>query len=240
MAPLIDLQHQTFGRLTALKRVESTTKNQEARWQCICECGNFKDVTSSKLRNRIISSCGCLAKENMQKVGRSCRKYFEYPSHTSIYYIWRNMKSRCLNPLCDGYERYGGRGITIHQPWIDDYEEFARYVTNLPNENNYHSIDRIDNNANYQPGNLRWASSEIQQNNTSANIVFEHEGRSQTVAQWSRELEVAYSYLYYKLTKCNITLSEFIASLLEDHTEDKQEDNFTVMITDELIEEKFN
>lgn len=85
-------------------------------------------------------------------------------SKTPEYKAWAGMKSRCLNPNATGYENYGGRGITIHEKWINNFPEFLKYVGQKPSS--FHVIDRINNNGNYEPGNIRWATKNQSLGNT--------------------------------------------------------------------------
>jgi hypothetical protein len=102
-----------------------------------------------------------------------------------IYGIWKGMLSRCLNPDDDSYHRYGGRGITVCQAWRDSIDTFARDVGQRPSIE--HSLDRVDNNGNYEPGNVRWATRTQQQHNRRDNVMLTMNGVTKTVSEWSRE-----------------------------------------------------
>lgn len=98
------------------------------------------------------------------------------------------MKDRCLNPSSQRYDRYGARGITVCQRWLDSFEAFLEDVGYRPSPS--HSLERLDNNGNYEPVNVVWEMREHQDNNKSTNRVLEFNGKSQTVAQWSREIGI--------------------------------------------------
>lgn len=106
---------------------------------------------------------------------------------TSIEYrAWARMKRRCLDPRTDGYHRYGGRGITVCPRWLNSFENFLADMGPRPTDQ--HSLDRVNNNGNYEPGNCRWATLDMQANNRRANRRLTHNGKSQGVSAWAREL----------------------------------------------------
>lgn len=120
-------------------------------------------------------------------------------SQTRLYNIWRKMKNRCFSPGCDAYERYGGRGITVCQEW-SSFKNFRKWAL----ENGYKddlSIDRIDNNGNYCPENCRWATAKQQMNNKSDNHLITFKGKTQTLAQWSEELEINRYTLFNRIDR---------------------------------------
>lgn len=148
-----DLTGQRFERLSVLKRDGSQiypSGQKQTLYLCRCDCGKEIKVTRRNLMSGNTKSCGCLRKELNT-------------SHTmwgsKVYKCWDNMRSRCLNPNATGYENWGGRGIKIHEPWIHSFDAFYQYVSNLEHfgEPGY-SLDRVDNDGNYEPGNLRWAT----------------------------------------------------------------------------------
>jgi hypothetical protein len=166
---LVDLTDRNFGRLTVLKKVESArTSSGRAltNWLCICECGNEVTVLGENLKKGRTSSCGCLAKEvavfsgktNNLKHGNNRRE-----ETTPEYRAWRSMIARCENPKARGYERYGGRGIKICKEWRDSFQKFFFDMGIRPS--NRHSLDRIESNGDYEPGNCRWADKTTQSRN---------------------------------------------------------------------------
>ena len=154
--PLKDLTGERYGRLTVIKRVKND-KPYGSKWLCKCDCGNEIIVLSNNLRRGNTQSCGCLKQElrtEHDKWG------------TKVYKVWDNMRSRCLNPKATGYKNWGGRGITIYEPWINSFDTFYSYVSKLPHFGEKgRSFDRIDNDGNYEPGNVRWATRKEQTNN---------------------------------------------------------------------------
>ena len=156
----IDLTGRKFGRLTALEKVGRNNQGN-ALWKCKCTCGNISIVRGLDLRSGNTSSCGCLKSEmttlRLKKHGMT---------GTKIHDLWCNIKQRCLSESNSHYEGWGGRGITICQEWQNDFQAFYDYVSQLPHfgEKGY-SLDRINNDGNYEPGNVRWATPKEQANN---------------------------------------------------------------------------
>ena len=98
------------------------------------------------------------------------------------------MKTRCYNPNYSEFDSYGGRGIIVDPSWINDFPAFLAHIGPRPSAK--HSIDRIENDGNYEPGNVRWATLETQVNNKRNNIILTHEGVSMTMPQWAKKLGV--------------------------------------------------
>lgn len=151
----IDISGRRFGRLVALERVSNHPKSRRTRWKCRCDCGSLVEVVTFNLTQGDTKSCGCLNTDNLRKHGKS---------YTPEYSVWRGMKQRCLNPKASYYADYGGRGIKVCEKWANDFGEFYKDVG--PRPSSQHSLDRIDVNGNYEPGNVRWATAREQARNT--------------------------------------------------------------------------
>ena len=118
---------------------------------------------------------------------------------TKEYQAWVGIKQRCTNPNYAAWHRYGGRGITMCAEWVDSFEAFYSHIGDAPTAK--HTVDRIDNNRGYEPGNVRWATRKEQSNNISSNTWVEHGGKRMTWAQWAEHLGVPYNLLLTRVKK---------------------------------------
>jgi hypothetical protein len=195
---------QRYGRLVVL---EEATPPANARpyisyWLCRCDCGAVVTKNVTLLRpNKSNISCGCLRKEQITELGHSTRKHGM--KNTPEYITWTSMKARCYNPKTKGFKYYGGRGIAICARWRESFEAF--YQDMGPRPSSKHSIDRIDNNGPYSPDNCRWATRYEQIHNQrkrqgSSNVrLITYNGKTQSVAAWSRELGFNYGRIITRL-----------------------------------------
>lgn len=161
-----DLTGQIFGRLTVLYRDKTKSRTS---WfcQCSCEKKTIKSVSSSNLKSGAIEGCGCI---HIERTSVSSTKHGY--SGNKFYNIWRDIKKRCNNKNHKSYKDYGGRGIKLYKEWENDLVQFIDYVSKLENANNNgYSIDRIDNDGNYEPGNVKWSTPEEQMRNTRATVL---------------------------------------------------------------------
>ena len=144
-----------FGRLITDIETDRKYKNGARYWECICDCGNRTITTNHALKTGHTKSCGCLRDElrnlTVTKHGHS-RDY----RHTPEYSCWDNLKRRCFNPQHHSYHNYGGRGISVCQEWNESFMAFFNHIG--PRPTSKHTIDRINNDGNYEPGNVRWST----------------------------------------------------------------------------------
>lgn len=179
----IDLTGMTFGRLTVRAEAERGRSGQ-SRWLCQCSCGNTKSILSQSLREGLTKSCGCYQIDHPGNGGKALK---HGKSKSTEYYIWCTMKRRCLSPDSDNYHNYGARGITIDPRWIADFREFLKDVGPRPSKQ--HSLDRHPNNdGNYGPGNVRWATALEQQNNKRNTRMVDLSGGARPLQEVAREL----------------------------------------------------
>jgi len=180
MSRIINISGQRFGRLIVLHR-GYRPNDWRVHWECQCDCGTRRLVNSDNLRRGKVQSCGCLLREFSATVN-----YKHGDTHTKEHRAWLAMIKRCYDKNDKAYPRYGGRGITVYEPWRLDYITCLRAIGRAPSP--HHSIDRIDNNGNYEPGNVRWATATEQANNTRRNRRLTFDERTLSISQWEREL----------------------------------------------------
>lgn len=167
MSRYIDLTNKRFGRLFVVGLDRITDRNR-TYWNCWCDCGAEKSIRSDGMTSGAVQSCGCLGKER-----RSAAVSIKMATHgmtrgprgqrtrPAEYMVWANMKNRCSNPKCDRWQYYGGRGIKVCERW----QSFENFFADMGKRPAGMSIDRIDVNGDYEPGNCRWADAKTQRAN---------------------------------------------------------------------------
>ena len=158
-----DITGKRFGKLVVVEMTEKRV-NRHVVWRCVCDCGNECFVRSTVLTTGRTKSCGCNLNKARKNIGNIRRTHGR--SSEKIYFIWQGMRKRCSKEYHKNYKDYGGRGISVCNEWNDSFENFFDYVSQLEHygEEGY-SLDRIDNNGNYEPGNVKWSTQKEQCNN---------------------------------------------------------------------------
>lgn len=151
-----DLSGQRFGRLVAIETNRRDHRHNRL-WRCQCDCGNEVEVNVNRLVTGNTKSCGCLYVDAHKTHGATVGR-----GRVPEYIAWMHMRARCTNPKLPQFKDYGGRGIRVCDRW-NDYASFIADMGNRPSPR--HSLDRIDVNGNYEPGNCRWATKDVQQHN---------------------------------------------------------------------------
>ena len=164
----IDLTGKNFGRWTVIEQAGKTTAGN-ATWLCQCECEVRKVVIGTMLRTGKSLSCS------------SCSTTTHGMCGTSIYTIWQRMLDRCENSTGTGFHNYGGRGITVCERW----HSFEKFYADMGQRPKGMSLDRINNDGHYEPGNCRWATQKQQNRNSRNNRLLTIYGKSQCVADWA-------------------------------------------------------
>lgn len=153
-----DITGQTFGRLLVIERAGTDTRRGTA-WLCQCDCGETTIVPRKLLVAGHTRSCRCLLRES---TAARATKHRGCIDHLKEYKVWTAMKQRCLNPKCDAYHNYGGRGITICEEWQNYFAVFFTYMGPCPPG---FWIERIDNDGPYAPWNCKWDTPKVNLNN---------------------------------------------------------------------------
>jgi len=181
-----------FGRWQIVSLYSHGSKHRAERWICRCECGTERDVSVQSLLNGTSVSCGCLRIDLLIQ-----RITTHDQTDSPEWFAWQHIIQRCTNPNDPTWKNYGGRGISICPEWRNDFSAFLAHVGKRPTAK--YSIDRIDNDGNYEPGNVRWATIHEQATNTRRNRRIELHGQTKTITQWAKQLGVNYQAIQYQL-----------------------------------------
>lgn len=192
----IDMTGKVVGRWLVIAPAANRGKN--TRWLCRCTCGNERLVNLGSLQNNESQSCGCLRAELLVK-----SKFKHGESHNPLpspeYSTWRSLITRCYDPKRENYKNYGGRGITVYPEWRESFAAFLTYVGRKPSPE--HSINRINNNGNYEPGNVEWATPLDQSKNREYTIRLSIDGESKTISEWSKISGISHLTIYNRIKK---------------------------------------
>ena len=159
----IDLTDKRIGGLTVIRPL-SLSSYRQLKWECRCDCGNVVNVAGVSLRNGDTKSCGCYRRDVSRKRQTKHGAYDGRTKRERLYNIYSDMRQRCLDPNSAAYKYYGGRGITICNEWLDSYVAFRSWALSNGYSDSL-SIDRINNDGNYEPSNCRWADAFTQARN---------------------------------------------------------------------------
>jgi hypothetical protein len=191
MTKLTDLSGKRFNRLQVISK--QTSHNGRTMWLCLCDCGNKKLAEASNLKRNLTGSCGCLHRELTAKSHTT-----HGMRHTVEYNTWARMKGRCENTKSKDYPRWGGRGIKVCKRW-ESFDNFFADMGKRPSTK--HSLDRIDNNKNYQPSNCRWADAKTQANNRRRRgnlILVKYQGITKPLIDWADTFGINYSTIQWR------------------------------------------
>lgn len=169
-----------FGRLTVTGIADPV--RGFGPWVCECDCGKVTTAKTAVLNNGTKQSCGCYQRDRASEANRTHGR-----TYTRAHGVWMNMRARCSNPKNTEYHNYGGRGIKVCERWDRSFENFLADMGECPPGL---TIERNDNNGNYEPGNCRWATYREQGRNKRNNCHITFRGRTMILADWARELGV--------------------------------------------------
>ena len=176
---LKDITGQRFNKLVAIKHIYSK------KWLFKCDCGNETIMTKAHVKRN--KTCGC---------ERYIRKH-GFANKIREYAIWKSIKGRCYNKSDQSYKKYGGRGIRVCDRWLESFSNFLSDIGFSPTKK--HSIDRINNDGNYEPLNCRWATNTQQTRNQSSNIIILYKNQEKNLSEWCEILNLNYHTIYGRI-----------------------------------------
>lgn len=189
-----DLTGKKFNRLTAVE-VVGKDKHGNMLWLCKCDCGNATIIPTNKLTSNKTKSCGCLKKETAKppvivKHGMS---------YSRLYQVWKDMKGRCYRPTSTRYYTHGARGVKVCAEW-QTFEPFYKWALSNGYQENL-TLDRINNDGNYEPSNCRWATMKTQANNRRTNHFLTYKGETHTLKEWAEIIGINYNTLVGRINR---------------------------------------
>jgi len=185
MGKLQDLTGKTFSRLFVVGLAGRNNSGTHL-WECLCQCGATTSATRGNLKNGHTKSCGCLRMDVSFQINLK-HGHAHKGERTPTYRSWDAMKDRCLRQECEAFKHYGGRGIKICERWLHSFENFLADMGECPPGL---TIDRKNNDGNYEPDNCRWADRKTQANNNRRNRIMEFNGERLTASQWADKLGI--------------------------------------------------
>ena len=182
MRNIVDIAGKVYGNLTVIKF--EYLRNNYSYWLCQCDCG----------KTRIIRKDGIIGRKQIPDQCR-CNPTMGYG--TKEYTAWVHLRQRCYNPRDKRYHSHGARGIKVCERWLNSFENFLSDVGYAPTKK--HTIERNDNDGNYEPSNCRWATYTEQARNKRLTRWIEYNGQKKSLAQWCEELDLPYSTISYRI-----------------------------------------
>jgi len=192
-----------YGFLTVVEELPRRKKYIRI-FRCLCDCGNYKELSYSNLTTGHTVSCGCYWLERIKNSNSTHRL-----SKTPTYNSWHNMINRCYIESHEAYKYYGGRGITVCDRWLNSIENFIEDMGYRPKGK---TLDRIDNNKSYSKENCRWATPVQQLNNRRCSVFYEYNGERKTIKEWSIEKEIPYDRLRERIKKLGWSIEKALTT----------------------------
>jgi hypothetical protein len=186
-----ELKAQKFGKLLVIDWAEPYKRGAGVRLAALtkCDCGNLHRVRICDLYSNRVKSCGCERGHLTQGL-----------SYSKLFNVYSHMKQRCYNSRSKDYKHWGGRGIIVCDEWKNDFMNFYNWAINNGYQENL-TIDRINNDGNYEPCNCRWATKKEQNSNKRNNLIFKFNDKNLSLMQICEELNIK---TYYRLVKARI------------------------------------
>jgi hypothetical protein len=197
-ASMKDLTDMRFGRLICLQPVGRDPLTRCVMWLCQCDCGSQTTVRSQRLLIGNTRSCGCLHRD--QRIEQCKSRATHGATRSSLHSRWMHIRERCHDPHSKAFKHYGGRGIRVCQEWREDFTSFRDWAM----ANGYRddlTIERIDNDGNYEPGNCKWIPLADQGRNKRNNHILSHAGHTTYLSAWARELGINVGTLHSRIVQ---------------------------------------
>lgn len=189
---------EKWNMLLVLSEVTKRSPFGKRIVHCRCDCGTELDIVAANLRSGNTTNCGCVRSKKMTeknwKHGEATRG-----AQSAEYLTWERLIGRCENPKLPGFEHYGGRGIKVCPQWRISFDTFLQDMGRKPDPT--YSIDRIDVNGDYEPGNCRWATNTQQARNKRDNHLITYGGQTKTMVEWAEEKNMSLQTLSSRLGK---------------------------------------
>lgn len=187
----------TYGKWTAIKKLEAKSRFHESLYLCKCECGTLRNVKIATLKSGRSKSCGCYNKKRLLKHGKA---------RSGAANTWYGMIARCTNPDNPNYLQYGGRGIAICDRWMN----LDNFIADMGERPSGMTLDRINVNGNYEPANCRWASRKQQCNNNRRNRQIIYNGKQLSIGELADLTGKNYFTLYSRIVKYKWTIEKSV------------------------------
>lgn len=189
---------QILGEMIFLE--DAGKRNGQRLGKFKCKCGQEKITYINQVKRGDMKSCGC-----ERGKGNITHGHTKYYSETTEYNIWENMRHRCQNENHKYYNDYGGRGIKVCKRW-ERFENFYEDMGKRPSLT--HSLDRENNDGDYEPNNCRWATKKEQANNKRSNVIVEYKGEKKTLKEWSDKINMSYKLIWKRINTFKWTIEE--------------------------------
>lgn len=206
MGSFINEVGNTYGRLTVISK-DVTGSSGQIKWKCGCACGNTVIVRGDSLRSGATLSCKCLNNEIASNLFTKHGMY-KTPTYRSFY----NMLHRCYKASHKNFDNYGGRGIKVCDRWKDSFDNFFSDMGEKPIGM---TLDRINNDKNYDPDNCRWATQKVQSRNTSRNINLVFNGETKCITDWAKLLGISKYALIARINKLKSSATKALSTPIQ-------------------------
>lgn len=198
MKPIIycriaDLTGKKFNKLTVIGF--AYVKNNKSVWYCKCDCGKTTLSTAGNLSSGQAKSCGCTRKESL--ISRNTKHGLV---NHRLHVVWVDMRRRCYNETDIQFKDYGGRGIRVCQAWKNDFKPFYDWAMSNGWKDGL-TIERVNNNGNYEPSNCRWATRLEQNRNQRSNRNLTYKSKTLCISEWAQIAGISASTIYSRINR---------------------------------------